>query len=66
MDPFAFPTVKYQFSFAQNGHMTRNFRLRLRGGRANITDAQFSGFSEQHDNSEPRFIRQDFEKLNRL
>jgi hypothetical protein len=66
VDPFAFPTVKYQPGLAQDSHMSRYFGLRFGGGRTDIADAQFSGLPEKHDDGEPGFIRQDFEKLNRL
>jgi hypothetical protein len=66
VDPLSFPTIKNEFSISQYRHMTGYFGLRLRGRTTEIADAQFSSLSEKHDDSQPCFIRQNFEELNGL
>lgn len=46
--------------------MTGDFRLRLGGRGAEIADAQFSCFTEQHDDGEPRFVGEGFEEVERV
>ena len=65
MDPFPLATVDHQPRLAQQGHVTGDFRLRLGGRGAEIADAQFSCFTEQHDDGEPRFVGEGFEELER-
>ncbi len=66
MDPFSCPPVQNETRLPKNCHMPGNFGLRLGGGSANITYAHLPRFPEQHQDSQAGFIRQYFEKLNRL
>ena len=66
MDPLPLATVDHQPGLAQQGHVTGDFRLRLGGRGAEIADAQFSCFTEQHDDGEPRFVGEGFEELERV
>lgn len=63
MDPLTLAAVDHQPGLAQQGHMARDFRLRLVGGGAEIADAQLAGFAEQHDDGEPRFVGEGFEEV---
>jgi len=66
MDPFPLATVNNQPGLAQQRHVAGDLRLRLCGRGAEIADAQFSRFAEQHDDGEPRFVRESFEELERV
>ena len=66
MDPFALTTVDNQPGLAQQRHVAGDLRLRLVGGGAEIADAQLTGFAEQHDDGEPRFVGEGFEELERV
>ena len=66
MDPFPLATIDNQPGLAQQRHMAGDLRLRLVGRGAEIADAQFAGFTEQHDDGEPRFVGEGFEELERV
>ena len=66
MDPFPFTAIDNQPGLAQQRHVAGDLRLRLGGRDAEIADAQFARFAEQHDDGEPRFVGEGFEEVERV